>query len=259
MVRKINITAIVQARLNSTRFPNKVIEKIKDKTILEIIAIRLKQSRLINNIIFAIPDDPNEKLLKKILIKSKLNIFEGSKNDVLDRYYNCAKKNKSDIIVRITGDCPLVDTSIVDSLINTLINDKLDFVSNYSPPTFPDGLDVSVCTYNALRKAWNLSTSKPDREHVMNYFIKKNFFKTKNISYKSNLSAERWTLDWPEDLIVLKKIFNNFKKNYIFSWKEVLKLKKKHPEYFKANMHIARSEGSYLSNSQKLKLRKKKN
>ena len=259
MVKKLNITAIVQARLNSTRFPSKVLEKINGKTILEVISIRLRESKLINDIIFAIPGGPNEILLKKFLVKSKLNIFEGNENDVLDRYYNCAKKNKSDIIVRITGDCALTDASIVDSLINTLINDKLDFVSNYSPPTFPDGLDASVCTYNALRKAWNLSTSKPDREHVMNYFIKKNFFKTKNISYKSNLSAERWTLDWPEDLIVLKKIFNNFKKNYIFSWKEVLKLKKKHPEYFEANKHIARSEGSYLSNSQKLKLRKKKN
>ena len=259
MVKKLNITAIVQARLSSERFPNKVIEKINNKTILEIIATRLKKSRLITNIIFAIPKDPNEKLLKKILIKSKLNIFEGNENDVLDRYYNCAKKNKSDIIVRITGDCPLVDTSIVDSLINTLINDKLDFVTNGSPPTLPDGLDVSVCTYNALKKAWKLSTNKYDREHVVPYFMKKNFFKIKNISYESNLSMERWTLDEPEDLIVLKKIFANFKKNYLFSWKEVLKLKKKHPEYFKANMHIARSEGSYLSNSQKLKLRKKKN
>jgi glutamate-1-semialdehyde 2,1-aminomutase len=185
-------------------------------------------------------------------------VFEGNENDVLDRYYNCAKKNKSDIIVRITGDCPITDASIVDSLINTLINDKLDFVSNWSPPTFPDGLDVSVCTYNALRKAWNLSTSKYDREHVMPYFVKKNFFKIKNISYESNVSAERWTLDWPEDLIVLKKIFTNFKKNYIFSWKEVLKLKKKHPEYFEANKHITRNEGGNLSDSQKMWQRAKK-
>ena len=258
MVKKLNITAIVQARLSSERFPNKVIEKINNKTILEIIATRLKKSRLITNIIFAIPKDPNEKLLKKILTKSKLNIFEGNKNDVLDRYYNCARQNKSDIIIRITGDCPLVDASIVDSLINTLIKDKLDFVSNWSPPTFPDGLDVSVCTYNALKKAWKLSTNKYDREHVVPYFMKKNFFKIKNISYESNLSMERWTLDEPEDLIVLKKIFANFKKNYLFSWKEVLKLKKKHPEYFEANSHIPRDEGSYMSNSQKLWKKAKK-
>ncbi len=229
MVKKINIAAIVQARLNSTRFPNKVIEKIKDKTILEIIAIRLRESKLINDIIFAIPGNPNERLLKKILVKSKLNIFEGNENDLLDRYYNCAKKNKSDIIVRITGDCPLVDTSIVDSLINNLIKHKLDFISNLSPPTFPDGLDVAVCTFKALKKAWKLSTNKYDREHVWPYFMKKNFFKTKNVSYESNLSMERWTLDEPEDLIVLKKIFTNFKKNHLFSWKEVLKLKKKTP------------------------------
>ena len=92
MVKKLNITAIVQARLNSKRFPNKVIEKINNKTILEIIATRLKKSRLINNIIFAIPKDRKEKLLKKILTKLKLNIFEGNNYDVLDRYYNCAKK-----------------------------------------------------------------------------------------------------------------------------------------------------------------------
>ena len=258
MVNKFNITAIVQARLSSKRFPNKVIEKINNKNILEIIATRLKKSRLITKIIFAIPKDPNEKLLKKILTKSKLNIFEGNKNDVLDRYYNCAKKNKSDIIIRITGDCPLVDASIVDSLVNTLIKDKLDFVSNWSPPTFPDGLDVSVCTYKALRKAWNLSTSKDDREHVMTYFINKKFFRTKNIDSGSNLYTERWTLDEPEDLIVLKKIFANFKKNYLFSWKEVLKLKKKHPEYFEPNSHIPRDEGRNISNSQKLWKKAKK-
>ena len=94
MVNKFNITAIVQARLNSKRFPNKVIEKINKKTILEIIAKRLKKSRLVNKIIFAIPSDKKEKLLKKILTKSKLNIFEGNSHDVLDRYYKCAKKKQ---------------------------------------------------------------------------------------------------------------------------------------------------------------------
>ena len=258
MVKKFNITAIVQARLNSKRFPNKVIEKINKKTILEIIATRLKKSRLVNKIIFAIPSDKKEKLLKKILTKSKLNIFEGNSHDVLDRYYKCAKKNKSDIIIRITGDCPLVDASIVDHLINVLIKNKLDFVSNWSPPTFPDGLDVSVCTYKALKKAWKLSSSKDDREHVMTYFVNKKIFKTKNINSSIDLSTERWTLDEPEDLIVLKKIFSYFKKNCIFSWKEVLKLKKKNPEYFEFNRHIPRDEGRNISNAQKLWKKAKK-
>jgi len=234
------ITAIIQARSTSVRFPNKALKEINGKAIVEILFKRLSLSKKINKIIFAIPKEPEEKLLKKHLLNLGCNLFEGSNNDVLDRYYQAAKKFKTDIIVRITGDCPLVDSSIIDQMISQLIKKKLDFISNCSPPTYPDGLDVWVCTMKALKKTWSKAKNPKDREHVMNYIINSKNFLKDNLELKEDLSNNRWTIDEPEDFLVMKNIFNHFKNNFNFSWIDVLKLKKTHPEYFNVNKHIIR-------------------
>ena len=130
MEKKLNITAIIQARCASTRLPNKVLLQINEKTILQIIQKRLKQSKLIDEIIFAIPKDPKEIKLKKHLIQNKFSIYEGSPTDVLDRYYKAAIKYKSDIIIRITSDCPLVDHEIVDSMLKIILKKNLLIIVN---------------------------------------------------------------------------------------------------------------------------------
>ena len=147
MEKKLKIAAIIQARANSSRMPNKVLEKIKDKNLLEIIYLRLKKSKKIQDIRFIIPKHAAEKKLKSYLQNNKIPFFEGSEKDVLDRYYQCAKKYNYDHIIRITGDCPLVDGSLIDDMYSIFTKKKLDFISNYSPPTFPDGLDVSIFTF----------------------------------------------------------------------------------------------------------------
>ena len=167
MEKKLKIAAIIQARVSSSRMPGKVLEKIKEKNLLEIIFLRLKKSKKIKDIRFAIPKNTSEKKLKSFLEKNKIPFFEGSEKDVLDRYYQCAKKYKYDHIIRITGDCPLVDSSIIDEMYTIFKKKNLDFISNHSPPTFPDGLDVSIFTFDALKKAWKSSKSKYDREHVV--------------------------------------------------------------------------------------------
>jgi len=257
-LNEMKVIAIVQARSTSSRLPKKVLLKIKEKTIIELLWKRLILSKKINKIVFAIPKNSKEKLLKKHILSFGGELFEGSENDVLDRYYKAAKKYKADIIVRITGDCPLIDSSIVDQMITKLIENKLDFVSNYDPPTYPDGLTVAVCTLKTLKTAWSKATSQGDREHVMNYIINSKDFLKDNLKLKKNLSSERWTLDESEDFLVIKNIFNYFKKRYDFSWTEILKLKKKHPELFDANKHIVRDEGSKLGMGQKLWKRAKK-
>ena len=165
------ITAIIQARSTSVRFPNKALKEINGRAIVEILFKRLSLSKKINKIVFAIPKEPEEKLLKKHLLNLGCNLFEGSNNDVLDRYYQAAKKFKTDIIVRITGDCPLVDSSIIDQMISQLIKKKLDFISNCSPPTYPDGLDVSVMHWSTLEKAFYEAKKMSEREHVVPYII----------------------------------------------------------------------------------------
>ena len=252
------ITGIVQARTNSTRFPNKILQEINGKTIIEILFKRLSRSKKINKIIFAIPDNPGEKNLKKHILSLGCDLYEGSENDVLDRYYQSAKKFNSDIVVRITGDCPLIDPSIVDQMVLKLINNKLDFISNYSPPTYPNGLDVAVCTMETLERAWIEAKNSSDREHVMSYIINSKKFSKYNFKLEKNLSKYRWTIDEPEDFLVIKNIFNYFKNKNNFPWTDVLKLEKAHPEYFIANKHIERDEGSRLNLGQKLWKRAKK-
>ena len=252
------VVAIVQARSTSVRFPKKVLLEINKKTIIEILFNRINLSKKINKIVFAIPKKKEEKLLKKHILSLGCNLFEGSNDDVLDRYYKAARKFKADIIVRITADCPLTDSFLVDEMIEKLIKDKLDFISNCAPATYPDGLDVWVCTQKALKTAWSKARSREDREHVMNYIINSNDFIKDNLKFKKDLSKERWTIDEPEDFLVIKNIFNYFKNRYDFSWGEVLKLKKKHPEYFAANRHILRDEGQNLGLGQKLWKRAKK-
>ncbi len=246
------ITAIIQARLSSSRFPGKVLQTINGKSIMQIIHARLKKSKFIDQIIFAIPKSKNELKLKKHLLKNKFLIFEGNNNDVLDRYYKTAKKYKSEIILRITGDCPVIDPNIIDKMIKKFLENKYDCVLNYSPPTFPDGLDVAVFNQKLLFKAWKMSKTKFDREHVMPFIIRNSKFTKFNYRSDIDFSRERWTIDEPADLKVIRNIFNHFKKEINFSWKEVIKLRNNNPKLFESNKNILRDEGSKISTGAKL-------
>ena len=252
------IIAIVQARLGSTRYPKKILEKVKSKTLIQLLLQRLKLSKSINDIVVAIPKDKSEIPLKKNLEELGYKIYQGKKNDVLDRYYQAAKKYNAEIIIRITGDCPLVDFRIVDSLVNNLIKNKLDFISNSIQPSFPDGLDVSVMKFNVLKHAWKKATSPFDREHVVPYIIKNKLFKIKNIKNTKNLSHLRWTIDEYEDFAVIKNIFLYFYPKINFSWEQIYNLYQAKPKLFSDNKNIPRDEGSILNEGYKLWKRAKK-
>lgn len=252
------IIAIVQARLGSTRYPKKILERVKKKSLIELLLKRLSLSKSISDIIVAIPKDKSEIPLKKYLKKLGYKVYIGDKNDLLDRYYKAAKKYNAEIIVRITGDCPLVDFRIVDSLVHSLIKDQLDFISNSIKSSFPDGLDVSVIKFKALKQSWIKATNSFDREHVVPYIIKNKSFRKKNISNPKNLSYLRWTIDEHDDFIVIKNIFNYFYPRINFSWEEIHNLYKNKPKLFLANKNITRDEGSFLNEGSKLWKRAKK-
>jgi glutamate-1-semialdehyde 2,1-aminomutase len=256
MDKKLKIVAIVQGRLNSNRLPNKVIEKINSKSVTEIIYERLKCSKFINDIIFAVPR--NETKYSSYLKKKKIRFYLGNENNVLKRYFDCAKKNSADIIIRITADCPLVDSQIIDNMIKIFKKNKnLDLLTNYSPPSYPDGLDVSIFNFKTLKKTFLSAKTIFDQEHVVPFMLKSKLIKKKNIKCKLDLKHLRWTLDEKEDLEVLREIFKNFKTN-TFSWKKVLGLVKNNPDIFKKNSSISRDEGSTLLTGQKIWKRAKK-
>ena len=167
---------IVQARLTSIRFPNKILKKIGSQTLLEILLKRLKQSKLVDQIVLAIPNHKKNKIITEIL-KLDVPIFYGSEIDVLDRYYKAAKKFKAKNIVRISGDCPFIDPEVIDKAVNLFKKNKFDYVSNTIEPTYPDGLDVEIFNFKSLEKSWKKAKTFSEREHVTKYILNNSKFK----------------------------------------------------------------------------------
>jgi glutamate-1-semialdehyde 2,1-aminomutase len=212
MVKKKNrITAIIQARLNSSRFKNKILKKINGKEIIKILIERLKKSKEINDIIVAIPNTRSNNSLEIFLKKNNINIFRGSEKNVLERFVQCTRKNNINNLVRITSDCPLIDPKILDKMARQFKKANFDYLSNIPKRSFPDGMDIEFLKKKTLEKAYENVVYDYDKEHVTPYILRSNIFKKKNFLYKENYSNVRITLDYPKDLKVLKKIIMNFK------------------------------------------------
>jgi glutamate-1-semialdehyde 2,1-aminomutase len=242
--------AIIQARLTSKRFPNKIFQKLEKKTLIEFLLKRLRKSKKINQIVLAIPNNPENIKIKKII--KNVDFFFGNEEDVLDRYYKAAKKFGATVVIRICGDCPFVDPKIVDKLLNIFETKNFDYVSNTLKPTFPDGLDVEVFSFSALEKAWNRAKIKSDREHVTQYIIKNKKFKKYNYFYKKDLSKIRLTIDEMVDLQQIRTIYSCLENKNNFSVDDIYKLYMKNKKIFNINSSIPRNEGMNLNNGQKM-------
>jgi len=253
----VRVVALIQARMGSTRLPNKVMKEITGKPMIQLLLERLSQSKEINEIVIASSIDKKNDTLDTFVSDLGYVCSRGSENDVLSRFYSAAKESCANVVVRITGDCPLVDSNLVDQVIQKYKSANVDYVSNISPPTFPDGLDIEVFSFEALTKAQNETISKFDREHVTPYLRNSNVFTQASISYTQDLSSLRWTVDEPRDLDVIKTVFEHFHPKVDFSWLEVLELQKQQPEIFERNKNIIRNEGAKMGSGQKLYKRAK--
>lgn len=246
------VLAIIQARYNSTRFPGKVVKKINNKTILEILIRRLSRSKHITKIIVACSNNRNDKAIVTICRKLGVNYFIGSENDVLNRFYHAAKKYRGINIARITADCPLIDPNIVDDVISNFFFKNVDYASNVNPPTFPDGLDVEVFKFRVLKEAYIKARQSTEREHVTPFIINNKKFKKFNLKHPIDYSSLRLTLDEKEDLVLIAKIIKYFKNNLNFNLKNILDLYKKRKNFFLSNSHLVRNEGYNLNTGQKM-------
>ena len=244
MPGKNKIIAIVQARENSSRFPNKVLKYINEKTILEIINSRLKKSKNLSNIVFAIPK--NDKKIQSLLIKRKINYFLGSEKNVLERFYKCAKKYKANTVVRITADCPLVDFKILDKMIKVFLKKKPDYISNTIKLFYPDGLDIEILNFKSLETAFKHSKSSFYKEHVT-FYITKNISKFKILNFKENKylnnSDIRLTVDNNQDLTMVDKLFKFYNYNFHITYEKISQLIQKKPEFFLDNKTFKRNYG----------------
>jgi glutamate-1-semialdehyde 2,1-aminomutase len=253
------IIAIVQARLGSVRLPNKVIKYVYNNiSLIQVLLTRLSKSKLINEIVVATTVDKKNIELIKLVRNLGHKCEKGSENNVLERFVNVGKKYNADVIVRITGDCPLVDPELVDNCIELFKEKDVDYCSNVLPATFPDGLDIEVINFNSLSTALRKTTNKDDLEHVTPFIRNSQEFTKYTLLNDTDLSDLRWTVDDHDDLEVIRSIFEHFRPNVTFNWKSVLKLQIDKPSIFAKNKNTKRNNGALLNSGQKLWSRAKK-
>ncbi len=247
----VKLAVIIQARMGSTRLPNKVLADIERKPMIWHHINRLNYSKYSPDIIIATTNLNQDKKILELAEQYNIKSFAGSSDDVLDRYYQTAKLYSVDIIIRITADCPLIDPKIFDQVVDLYLEGDCDYASNTRPPTYPDGLDVEGFSFYALEKSWKEAKLTSQREHVTNYITDTGEFKLKNLSYIENLSHLRWTVDEKEDLQFVREIYKYlYPKKKIFLMNDVLKLLEERPELIEINKKYIRNEG-YLRSLKK--------
>ncbi len=254
--------AIIQARMSSSRLPGKVLLDINGEPMLAHVIERAKRAKLVDEVVLATTTDPSDDPVAEFCAERGYNFTRGSLHDVLDRYYQAAKEYNAEIIVRLTADCPVLDSDVVDKTIESrekrAESGGFDFVANRLPPpmgrTFPIGLDTEVCTFAALEKAWKNATEKHQREHVMPYFYENTNlqtcqhsnlqtgtsprgFKIALLNHHPDYGNLRWTVDTPEDLEFIRQIFARFDYDG-FGWHDILSLLEKEPELSLINANI---------------------
>ena len=252
------VIAVVQARMGSTRLPNKVMRPILGRPMIALLLERLGRAKRLDGVVLATSDAPSDEPLAAFVSSLGLGVFRGSERDVLARYHGAAQMTGADVIVRITGDCPLVDPVLVDAVVEGFTRGAVDYFSNIDPPQFPDGLDIEVFTAEALARAFSEAVAAPEREHVTPYIRGSGRFRTANYALGRDESGRRWTVDEPEDFEVIEAVFGHFAPRTDFGWEEVLQLEHTRPELFAMNKEHARNDGADLSTGQKLWRRAKK-
>lgn len=231
---------IIQARTDSSRFPNKVLQNLANKPMLWHVIERSKGLNI--PVIVATTKRDLDKLIVQIAKDCDVNFFRGSGDDVLDRYYCAAKEFSLDFIIRITADCPLIDPKVSIKVLNTLLNQKVDYVGTDN--SYPDGLDTEGFTFETLQKTWTRTNLRSQREHVSPYMTEpSNGFKIMRISAYKNFGKHRWTVDYEDDLQFVRRIYSELYKGQIFHMEEILKLLEKKPELLRINSGHLRNEG----------------
>jgi len=238
------IGGIIQARTGSSRLPNKIFASIINKPLIWHIYNRLTFSKFLQEIIIATSVNPADDKIQNWAIENNIKYYRGSELDVLSRFYETAKQFNLDYIVRITADDPFKDPILIDKGIELILENKLNFVCNNNPPTFPEGLDVEVFDFQSLKLANSLSNSQFEREHVTQYFYRNpTAFKTLNFSSIENNSHLRWTIDRLNDLqmatFVYEKLYSEKK---VFLYSDILDLITHYPEINNMNFNNERSE-----------------
>ncbi|MCT2536290.1 glycosyltransferase family protein [Aquibacillus koreensis] len=236
------IVGIIQARMGSSRLPGKVLKQVLDKPLLSYQLERVYKSKYLNDVLVATTDNPIDNDIVSLCEKLEMPYFRGPEEDVLKRLYMAARHVDADIVVRLTGDCPIIDPVLIDKVIKVynLDETELRYVSNTIKRTYPRGMDVEVFSVESLQEAYEKAKLKSDREHVTRYMREHpEKFSLVNISENIDYSYHRWTVDTVEDFELIKKIIEALypqKKN--FTMEDTIRLLEANPSWQRINSHI---------------------
>lgn len=237
------VVAIVQARMGSTRLPGKVLADIQGEPMLMRVVGRTAGSSLIDELWVATSDQPQDDPIAGLCEARSVKLYRGHATDVLDRYYQAARAAEAAVLVRITADCPLIDPQLIDDAVRIYLEaaPAVEFVANRLPDerSYPIGLDVEVCSFAALERAWRQATEPYQREHVMPYLYEGGKRQSIRLLQADRpLGHIRFTVDTQEDLEVVRAIYDHFGPRDDFGWQEVVDYLETHPEVAAVNADV---------------------
>jgi len=233
---------IVQARMTSTRLPGKVLKVIAGRPMLSYQIERLRRVQHADQLVIATTINDADEAIVALCVSEGIAYTRGSEHDVLSRYDDAAAQFRATTVVRITSDCPLLDPEIVDSAITTYYEPTgcYDYVSNMIEPTYPCGMSVEVMSARALHEANAEAKDQQEREHVTPFiYWRPDRFRLKSLTIQPNLSHHRWTVDTPEDFLLVSHIIETlYPIRPKFTMSDVLELLAKHPDWESINRHV---------------------
>lgn len=238
------VNAIIQARCGSTRFPNKVFADVNGKPLIWHVVNRLTYAKTINKIVIATTTNEKDDQIEAWCKENNVACFRGSEDDVLNRYYSASVANPSDVVVRITADDPFKEPAVIDAVVNKLISEGYDHVTNNFPPSWPEGLDCEAFTFTALEESEKTTHDSFEREHVTQYiYHNPDKFKIGNVASPTNLSSLRWTIDKEVDYEMVKAVYahRDPANTGILLLDEILEILDKNPEIKQINSSVERS------------------
>ena len=237
-----NVVAVVQARMPSTRLPDKVLADIAGRPMVWRVVDRVRQARQVDQVVVATSTQDPDRPIEAFCLKEGIDCHRGELKDVLDRYYRAAVRYGADAVVRVTADCPLIDPDVIDRAVDIFQQGDYDFVSNVETPTYPDGLDVEVFSSETLEKTWRDASWESEREHVTTHMKLPGRFRTLNFVNDVDLSHLRWTVDEPQDMEFVRAVYKRLD-DQRFTMADVLALLEREPELSVINSGFDRNEG----------------
>jgi len=246
------VYVIIQARMGSSRLPGKILMDLAGKPSLYHVYHRSLAASKVDQVIIATSAASDDDQVEAFCRLNGIDCFRGSENDVLDRFYQTAVNagaSKGDVVVRITGDCPVIDPEIIDDVICGLEGGEFDYCSNSFERTFPDGLDAEAMTFETLEYVWKKSNWQSEREHVTSYINRnRNEFRISHLKFDEDLSELRWTVDYEDDYLLMKKLYEAlYSEDSVFLMEDILNYLKEHPELEDINSSHEVNEGLKLS------------